>query len=312
MVRLIEQRSELVAVSEMVPEGSIGSAFIAKIADLGGRPRAKETFCQPLDSLLRKNQAALLAERGFTTVADVLKLPSEDQTAINLVPKLYVRLRRYLTGLLVLPHSRLLQAIHHPQPQSPVLRQFPVPVGREQEIVEGVEGILTKFENIGHTRGARILRLRYGLDDGITRLVEKVGGILENPLSKEYVRLIEKQAIWWLWSRRVDLRAEDYLSLPEASFGREVFGAVLMKDLPDLGKEASLEDLHLPLPALCELEGKIFRGSSNNYCIGDLITYDLSEAGSNRLSDSRKNEIVAALRKRAEAADRSGLEKARE
>lgn len=237
MVGLVE-RSLWVPVGKMVPPRSIGAELIAGISDLGERPRPATTFEQSIKSLFPywRNATAILSEKGFVRVGDILKQPLQE-FSFDLVHDLRGRLDNYLKDLLTLPHSRLLEAVYG-RPQSPA------PADREQEIIDGVEGALNQMKN---TRRRAVLIRRYGLYDGITRTLEEIGriGFGKGSVTKEGIRQLETAG---LQSLRYHPRAniKRLLVVPENSFGREAFGAVLEKDLPDsLNGQASITSLRL-------------------------------------------------------------------
>lgn len=274
-------RPRWIPIREMVPEGTFGAKLISEIPNLGVRLRPETTFHKPLQCLSRKDSLAILAEKHSATVEDILKLPVEDLTPFRLVPELRDTLSNYLKGLFLLPHSRLLAAVY-------VKPQFPVPVEREQEVVKGVEDILSM---INSKEVFSVFILRFGLYDGITRTLEETGKKLEEPVIRERVRQIAAKGFRQL--KQPTYGAKRYLVLPEASFGREVFKAVLMKDLPDLGEKETIYKLNLYASTFEELRIKTF--SSYYTTIEDLVTADLGNINGGQISVQTMDDITQAL-----------------
>lgn len=282
MTEMLEQRPKWVPVQEIVPENSIGRTLVSQIADLGLRLRPETTFQQPLPS------NSILGKDGiFNTYEDILKL-SFDESA-RLVPKFHPfdRLNDYLKGLLITPHSRLLEAAYK-RPQAPV------PPDREQEIVEGVEGMLGRLAS---KRAIPVLVLNFGLHDGITRSLKEVHEQIEKTVS--YARVNQLKAIGLLRLRHPALRADSYLVLPEASFGRKTFGAVLGKDLPVLDEKAEISNLDLPSDVLKALEVNSLPLLKGPF-IWNLLFQDLREFDQNSpVFNWVEQGISVALQKRA-------------
>ena len=90
----------------------------------------------------------------------------------------------------------LLEDLQTPQPQEELVRR---------ELKETVEGLLARLE----PRQQQILRLRYGMEDGVCRSFEEIGKALG--ISKERARQIERQAMDKLQRLGEDLGLEDYL-----------------------------------------------------------------------------------------------------
>ena len=90
----------------------------------------------------------------------------------------------------------LLEDIQAPQPQEELVRR---------ELRETVEGLLARLD----PRQQQILRLRYGMEDGVCRSFEDIGKIVG--VSKERARQIERQAMDKLQRLGEGLGLEDYL-----------------------------------------------------------------------------------------------------
>lgn len=277
------ERPRWIPVGEMVPEGSIGSVLISAVPTLAERLRPETTLKQPFKS------------GSFSTYGDILKLPAQELTAFTGASLIKGRLEDYLRGLLVLPHSRLLQAASGGSLASP-------PPGREQEIIEGVEDELNK---ISYKGTVPVLIWRFGLYDGITRTQAEIGRSLK--ITPSRVSQIERHGLRILRYRSYLRQVRLYLTMPEASLGRQVFGAVLAKDLPQLDGSASINHLGLPPSILKELDTKtsLWTGYYSSSDILDLVREDLSRGEASQISGFVKFEIALALHRRVrEVADR--------
>ncbi len=82
------------------------------------------------------------------------------------------------------------------EPQTEMIRQ---------ELVSLMDGLLAQLSE----RQSQILRLRFGMEDGICYTLEEIGKMLG--ISKERVRQVEKQAIERLKRLGADLGLEDFL-----------------------------------------------------------------------------------------------------
>lgn len=277
-----------VPVQEMVLPGSIGAELIVKIPGLGKRLRPETTFGQPFTL-----PAFINGYPDLLTFGDILRLPAEELATFPSKYGLPGRLNNYFNGLVIFPHSRFLQAIYGGP-------QFPAPADREQEIVKGVEGVL---DQIRHQNAVPIFALRFGLYDGITRSLEETGRCLKPPVTKQRVGAILVAGFRDL--RRLDefYRMRGYFVLPEASFGREIFGASLIKDLPELNGRENMRVLGLPADIVNELAGLY---GFYLLTIEDLVMADLSKRENAYVAGPGvKDEIASALqRRRAEIAGR--------
>ena len=92
--------------------------------------------------------------------------------------------------------SLLLEDMQAPQPQEELVRR---------ELKETVDGLLARLD----PRQQQILRLRYGMEDGVCRSFEEIGKALG--VSKERARQIERQAMDKLQRLGEGLGLEDYL-----------------------------------------------------------------------------------------------------
>lgn len=274
-------RPQWIPIQEMVPEGSIGEELLSRIPDLGARLRPETIFEQSLRPSLfvRENP-------DLSTYGNILRLPAESLATFSPKFKLPARLDDYLRGLSTLPHSRLLAAIYG-RPQ------FSAPLDREQEIVEGVESILDQMPD---KRMLTVIVLRFGLYDGITRTLKEIGRRPEERVAGERVRQIEGKGLRYL---RHQSPLEKYLVLPEVSLGREVFGAVLGADLPELDGGESKRALHISRDIAEKLNYLPPYGLYSYFSIRDLVMADLSQAEYADITGPVKDEIASALQRRA-------------
>ncbi len=90
----------------------------------------------------------------------------------------------------------LLDDIHAPQPQEELARQ---------ELKKTMDTLLSMLT----PRQQQVLRLRYGMDDGVNRSLEQIGALLG--ISKERARQIEHQAMDKLKKMGADFGLEDFL-----------------------------------------------------------------------------------------------------
>lgn len=90
----------------------------------------------------------------------------------------------------------MLEDLQTPQPQEELVRR---------ELKETMESLLTRL----NPRQQQILRLRYGMEDGVCRSFEEIGKTMG--VSKERVRQIERQAMDKLQRLGEGLGLEDYL-----------------------------------------------------------------------------------------------------
>jgi RNA polymerase primary sigma factor len=91
----------------------------------------------------------------------------------------------------------LLEDIHAPQPQEQLIRE---------ELTQTMQTLLSALTE----RQQQVLRLRFGMDDGICRSFEQIGTQLG--ISKERARQIERQAMQRLQEMGADMGLEDFLN----------------------------------------------------------------------------------------------------
>lgn len=91
----------------------------------------------------------------------------------------------------------LIEDLQAPQPYEELVRR---------ELKNTMDVLLGMLEE----RQRRVLQLYFGMDDGVCRTFEEIGGILG--VSKERARQIEKQALKKLKDLGVDFGLEDFLS----------------------------------------------------------------------------------------------------
>ena len=90
----------------------------------------------------------------------------------------------------------LLEDLQSPQPQEALIRQ---------ELDQTMERLLGMLSD----RQRQILRLHFGMDDGICHSLDEIGGMLG--ISKERVRQVERQAMDRLKKLGADMGLEDFL-----------------------------------------------------------------------------------------------------
>ena len=91
----------------------------------------------------------------------------------------------------------LLEDLHAPQPQEELIRE---------ELSQTMETLLGMLS----VRQRQVLRLHFGMDDGVCHSLEEIGGFLG--ISKERVRQIEKQAMDKLQKLGASLGLEEFLN----------------------------------------------------------------------------------------------------
>ena len=92
--------------------------------------------------------------------------------------------------------ASLLEDVHAPQPQEELVRR---------ELERTIESLLAALND----RQRQILRLHYGMEDGICYSLEQIGTKLG--ISKERARQIEKQAMEKLQEMGNGMGLEDFL-----------------------------------------------------------------------------------------------------
>lgn len=235
IIMISSEKPRWIPVSQMVSAGTIGYFLVAQIPDLGGRLRPETTFNQPLHSFWRARPVAP------TTINDVLALPSDQRLPFPGSADILKHLRSYIERLSITPHARLLSTVCGGD------EQYPVPSEREQEVIEAVE---KQVDTLTQERLKILIRLSYGLEDGISRKHEQCGTGFSPAISKARVGQLERKALKMLRQPTRYPYLKGYRSLPVASFGRIVFGAVFEKDLPVLETEL---DFGVPTRSLQEL-----------------------------------------------------------
>lgn len=225
----IGTKPKWISMQEMVLPGTIGFDLVEGVEGLGQRQRPETTFNQPIASLWKNPTSVArreLESHDIKTVAGILALSSDEFSSLTTQSKVEERLQSYLEDLTLTPHARLLQAIFG-------RKQYPIPPDRELELVNSqkVETALSTLRE----REPKVIKLRFGIETGIIMTLEEIGAI--ESVRPERVRQIEVKALRKLRhpSRSIPLR--DCLSVPPQSFGRQIFGAILSKDLPEIQVE---------------------------------------------------------------------------
>lgn len=275
-----------IPVREMVPSGSIGEGIVAEIPTLAERTRPETSINQPTESFMDRIRAGMLAGRKIYTMGDLLKLPPDKVRDLPVNPdRLIDKMQAYLEGLLITPHGRLIKAFFNRV-------QIPVPVPLEQEIIRGVTKIVDDLGDPERgasrrrdaAKDAEILRLQYGLEDGIMRTDARVGA--ELGIHSSAVAQKRNRNYRLLSGHPYLRRLEDFLTVPEDSFGRQVYQAILARDIPYSGKGHFIE-LSLAVKDVLEKVGVKDPYSS------DLVLHDLRQTD---LPEWVRNEVIGALR----------------
>ena len=89
-----------------------------------------------------------------------------------------------------------MEDVRSPQPQQALVSQE-------------LQRIMDKLLSMLNERQSRILRLHFGMEDGVCHSLEEIGGILG--ISKERARQIEQQAMRKLKRLGEDIGLEDFL-----------------------------------------------------------------------------------------------------
>ena len=90
-----------------------------------------------------------------------------------------------------------------------LLKDAQAPQPYEELVREELTRTISDLLGMLNERQQRLLRLRFGMEDGICHSLEEIGGILE--ISKERARQIEKQAIEKLQKLGAGIGLEDFL-----------------------------------------------------------------------------------------------------
>ncbi len=125
-------------------------------------------------------------------------------------------------GVAPLPYQKFLAGIFG----APAL-QYKVSTERQTELTSAIHETL---ENLSE-RERRILELRFGLSDGVTRTLTEVGS--EFGLTRERIRQIEAKALRRLRHPSCSRALKEAMPLPAGCFAKDVFKeAELVKDVP--------------------------------------------------------------------------------
>lgn len=256
---------------EMFPEGSIGFLLFPEI--LEGRKRPETIFNQPLRVGIKTKIPKELQNESFVTISDILYLPEAKLSQFKRPDEIKDYTSSLLSNLAITPHAKLLGAIFN-EPQ------FPVPKEREQEQISAAQQLLDSLT----IRGAYVLTLRFGINDGIIHPLKEIGKELN--VGEERVRQIEKENLLKLRHPSRSKEARQYLSLPTDSFGREIFSAVFGKDLPQL--DIPVRELFFSDSVKSELRD-LFPDRIN---AGDLAKIDLEKHALSPLAQAEIKEML--------------------
>lgn len=214
-----------VPVLDLIQEGSIGLIAAAKkfdytrnlrfstyatkwirqgvlrcIMDHNGLIRVPHYTAEKMNKVLRAIVVLLQQNGAEPTVAQIAQQCEMDEKKVSellsLVPKI---------GSLDSPVGEngeddlrvLIEDLQAPQPQEELVRR---------ELKNTMETLLSQLTE----RQQQVLRLHYGMDDGVTRSLETIAKVLG--VSKERVRQIERQAREKLKAMGADFGLEDFLS----------------------------------------------------------------------------------------------------
>ena len=214
-----------VPVLDLIQEGSIGLIAAAKkfdytrnlrfstyatkwirqgvlrcIMDHNGLIRVPHYTAEKMNKVLRAIVVLLQQNGAEPTVAQIAQQCEMDEKKVSellsLVPKI---------GSLDSPVGEngeddlrvLIEDLQAPQPQEELVRR---------ELKNTMETLLSQLTE----RQQQVLRLHYGMDDGVTRSLETIAKVLG--VSKEHVRQIERQAREKLKAMGADFGLEDFLS----------------------------------------------------------------------------------------------------
>ena len=144
-------------------------------------------------------RAALTQEKGIEPtikeLANYCQLPeSRVRQLLQLNPEVYSL--DATSGEADVTFSVLLEDLQSPQPYEELVRQ---------ELRSTMDALLSTLS----VRQQQILRLHFGMEDGVCRSLEEIGKMLE--ISKERVRQIEKQAMDKLQQQGTSMGLEDFL-----------------------------------------------------------------------------------------------------
>ena len=147
---------------------------------------------------IRQVQSAILQETGReATVSEIAQRTALPEDRVSQL----LHLQPELVSLDAPAGDRdslhlLLEDMHAPQPQESLVRQ---------ELDQTMDCLLGMLE----PRQRQILRLHFGMEDGICHSLEEIGTMLG--ISKERVRQVEKQAMDKLKTLGADMGLEDFL-----------------------------------------------------------------------------------------------------
>ena len=213
-----------VPLLDLIQEGSIGLISAAKGFDYREGARFSAYAARSIRNRIAK---VLSSDSG---VIRVTAYGAEQLRRVNRVRRRYlVELGREpelseISGETGIPESKVLELLH----QSPEVCSLDAAVGEDSDTSVGMllpgdeelepQAVLIRQEMKGlldaligqlNDRQQRILRLRYGMEDGICHSREEIG--ISEGLSRERVRQIEHQAIKRLNTLGAELGLEDFL-----------------------------------------------------------------------------------------------------
>lgn len=301
----MSEKPQWIPIATMTPEGSLGAYLINRTQDLGVRLRPETTFNQSIKrSPSNKHLTQELSDAGILTMGDLLRMPENRIIALTTNPgRLVDSVRGYLEGLLITPHGRVIEAIFGK-------KQIPVPAEFETELILGLEQAISSVMPLEprspiisyHAKDIQVIQLRFGLMNGIPHSLEETSGYLE--VSKDMISLRQNRTLRILRHPSRSNKLRGFFGVPAQSFGKQVFGAFLARDFPDLRRE-SIDSLQLPPEVKEELASKV--NLRADFSVEDLVLLDLSK--SKGLEKATVDNVASALlRKADEVANRLRLQ----
>ncbi len=199
------------------------------------------------------------------------------------------------------PHQKLLGDIFG-------MDQYPVPQQYQVQIQQAVEEWLETISNFRQGTAIGMIRKRYGLDGEEPMTLKRIGESDQTgPVSNERARQIISKGKRMLWHPSRRGQVQDYLTVPPESLGKELFQAVIRKELPEnLKRRGKLTDAFFDrIPGATWSEVANVADIFGYIYAENLLMLDLSQ---NPLSESALSEIAQLFRKAKEqmAAEQPG------
>ncbi|MBI2268572.1 MAG: hypothetical protein HYU80_04030 [Candidatus Blackburnbacteria bacterium] len=222
---------------DMFPPTSFGSVIFPSA--LEGCERPSQTLAVSIERFAAtRRQHALLRQNGITQIAELMATDAEKLDVIlgkRSVKLVKDRVLWYLEDLALGPDGSLIATVF----SSP---KIPIPQRFEGKQRAAVLAALSKLQ----PREAEILAHRFGLDSGLTKTSDQVGGIYR--VTGERIRQIEAKAIRKLRYPTRMGKLWPFVALTEGSIGTNVFGVNFPCEFDERFPNSvgrPLEDLHL-------------------------------------------------------------------